>query len=149
MARRPARSSSAAPFSDHFTTVGSTLYFTVRDGRGEALWKTDGTAAGTVEIQVFGDGTYNYASHYPSGLTNVGGRLFFAAGDLQFGNELRVVDESVAARSQRSPAQVMEASGEESKGDARLSAARLKQTVAHQAQPLASLAALTTALPKK
>src|SRR5262249_15612534 len=39
------------------------------------LWKSDGTAAGTVEVQYLSPGG---SSSYPSGLTNVNGTLFFA-----------------------------------------------------------------------
>ncbi len=79
------------------TAAGSTLYYTVRDSRGEALWKTDGTVTGTVQLQLFGDGSYNYISDYPSNLTSVGGKLFFSAGDLRYGNELRIVTENTSS----------------------------------------------------
>jgi ELWxxDGT repeat protein len=87
----------AASSPKELTAVGSTLYFTVAAGQGEALWKSDGTVVGTVQIQNFGDGSYNYYNHYPDNLTNVGGKLFFSAGDLQHGNELRIVSEDAAS----------------------------------------------------
>jgi ELWxxDGT repeat protein len=79
------------------TAAGSTLYFTMRDSRGEALWKSDGTVTGTVQLQLFGDGSYNYINDYPSNLASVGGQLFFSAGDLRYGNELRIVTESASS----------------------------------------------------
>ena len=79
------------------TAVGSTLYFTVRDSRGETLWKSDGTVTGTVALQIFGDGSYNYGNDYPANLTSVGGKLFFSAGDLRYGNELRIVTEDTSS----------------------------------------------------
>jgi ELWxxDGT repeat protein len=79
------------------TAAGSTLYYTVRDARGEALWKSDGTVTGTVELQLFGNGSYFYENDYPGNLTSVGGKLYFSAGDLRFGNELRMVNESTSS----------------------------------------------------
>jgi ELWxxDGT repeat protein len=69
------------------TVVNGTLFFVANDGaNGVELWKSDGTEAGTVivlDINPAGDSS-------PSGLTNVGGILFFAAQDdgTTFGREL-------------------------------------------------------------
>ena len=73
------------------TAVGDTLYYREpNSGNGESLWQSDGTAAGTIVLQNYGDGSSNYYDLYPANLTNVGGKLYFSAGDLQHGNELRV-----------------------------------------------------------
>ncbi|MBL7817314.1 MAG: HYR domain-containing protein [Saprospiraceae bacterium] len=37
----------------NFTSVGNIAYFTANDGSGSALWKSDGTATGTVKIGSF------------------------------------------------------------------------------------------------
>ena len=59
--------------------MGGTLYFQADDGsNGYELWKSDGTAAGTVvvkDIYPGADGSYPYE------LTNVGGTLYFQADD--------------------------------------------------------------------
>src|SRR5262249_8117031 len=47
---------------------------------GDQLWKSDGTAKGTVVV--------SSTMNDPSGLTNVNGTLFFAAQDSQHGAEL-------------------------------------------------------------
>jgi ELWxxDGT repeat protein len=69
---------------EELTAVGSTLFFTADDGTGDReLWKSDGTPAGTVRVRNINrlpnaDSNPNAAS-FPSELTEVGGRLFFAA----------------------------------------------------------------------
>jgi ELWxxDGT repeat protein len=147
-----------APFGpQELTAAGSTLYFTVQDGQGEALWKSDGTVVGTVKIQNFGDGNYNYYDHYPGNLTSVGGRLFFAAGDLQHGMELRVINDGasaatgVGANSLQSPTTTEEPIRRASDGASGSSATILKNsTLKNSTQQLETLpAASTTARPKK
>ncbi|MGH9361411.1 MAG: ELWxxDGT repeat protein, partial [Thermoanaerobaculia bacterium] len=59
------------------TLAGSTLYFAVEtDPWGRELWKTDGTAAGTVLVEDIVPGV---VGSDPQNLTAVGGRLFFSA----------------------------------------------------------------------
>ncbi len=68
------------------TVVGNTVFFNVNFfTAGTAvttneLWKTDGTAAGTILVKDF--------SNLPRNLTNVNGALFFTADDGAHGNEL-------------------------------------------------------------
>ncbi len=71
-------------FSD-FTTVGSTLYFVAsRAFEGQEVWRSNGTAAGTVVLKNIVPEAYG--SSYPSQLTNVNGTLYFAARDSIVGN---------------------------------------------------------------
>ncbi|WP_043996767.1 ELWxxDGT repeat protein, partial [Microcystis aeruginosa] len=61
----------------NLTAVGNTLYFTAYDDvNGKELWKSDGTAAGTVLVADIRPGS---SSSYPSSLKVVGNTLFFTA----------------------------------------------------------------------
>lgn len=54
------------------TTIGNTLYFTAADSSGSTqLWKTDGSATGTVKVANL--------QYPPSNLTSVGNTLYFVA----------------------------------------------------------------------
>ncbi len=85
------------------TAVGGTLYFSANDGLaafggvgdGDQLWKSDGTAAGTVMVTDSNDGVAK-ASLFPFELTNVGGTLYFAAADLDDGEQLFKSDGTAA-----------------------------------------------------
>ena len=68
------------------TAVGNTLYFEANDGtNGTELWKSDGTASGTVMVKdtVAGGGSFVFDS-----LTAVGNTLYFRASDGTNGIEL-------------------------------------------------------------
>src|SRR5207253_2645800 len=52
-----------------FVEAGGIVFFTANDGTSAGLWRTDGTAAGTVMVKALG-------AH---DLTNVNGTLFFAS----------------------------------------------------------------------
>ncbi|MBJ64078.1 MAG: hypothetical protein CMB55_04705 [Euryarchaeota archaeon] len=70
----------------HLTAVGNTLYFRANDGNnGLELWKSDGTASGTVMVKDINSGS---DSSIPSYLTAVGNTLYFRADDGNNGDEL-------------------------------------------------------------
>jgi ELWxxDGT repeat protein len=70
----------------YFTEVNGTLFFTADDGiNGTELWKTDGTANGTVMVKDIYVGPDNSS---PSILTNINGTLFFKAADNSHGREV-------------------------------------------------------------
>jgi ELWxxDGT repeat protein len=72
----------------NLTAVGSTLFFSARDGvnGGIELWRSDGTAAGTTLVRDIDPGPY--AHSFPSNLTAVGTTLYFSAYDAIHGAEL-------------------------------------------------------------
>lgn len=85
---------------------GGVLYFTVdAAGSGQQLWKTDGTAAGTVLVKQVNAASTRDAGPVPATkpvfqLTVAGGRLFFAAGDGVHGDELWASDGTAAGTKQ-------------------------------------------------
>ena len=71
---------------NNLTNVNGTLYFNASDAAGgNELWKSNGTAAGTVQVKDINTGT---ASSIPNKLVNVNGTLFFSATDAAGGTEL-------------------------------------------------------------
>jgi ELWxxDGT repeat protein len=85
------------------TTVGSLVYFLANNGiHGTELWKSDGTAGGTMLVKDIYPSNFNgyypgYAGHYlPGNLTNVNGTLFFTANDGVHGKELWKSDGTAA-----------------------------------------------------
>lgn len=84
-------------FGSDFTAVPEipdTLFFSVTDGvHGSELWKTDGSAAGTVLVKDLCPGA---CSSLPRELTALKGALYFVADDGVHGNELWKSDGTAA-----------------------------------------------------
>ncbi|MGA0604352.1 ELWxxDGT repeat protein, partial [Caulobacter sp. KR2-114] len=74
----------------NLTAAGPLIYFTTTIGSDTELWRTNGTAAGTLQLST----TTNGAG--ASGLTAVGGRMFFTGHDSVHGAGLFVSDGSAA-----------------------------------------------------
>lgn len=73
-------------FFPSMTAVGNTLYFLAADGlHGFELWKSDGTANGTMMVKDINSGI---GDSYPSCLTVFGNTLYFSADDGLHGHEL-------------------------------------------------------------
>ncbi len=65
----------ANAFISELKELGGTLYFVMsRDGKGEELWKTDGTGSGTTRVSDINVGPGDCR---PEDLTNANGVLFF------------------------------------------------------------------------
>ena len=85
---------SFTPGSNSFAVVNGTLFFTATNGAaGTELWKSDGTAGGTVMVQDINAGA---GDSFPEGLTNVNGTLFFTADDGLNGYQLWKSDGTAA-----------------------------------------------------
>jgi ELWxxDGT repeat protein len=71
-------------------TIGSRVYFIATDGTPTTLWKSDGTAPGTVKVldNAAGSGQLTQFAN----LTNVNSNLFFTANDSTHGEELWMSD---------------------------------------------------------
>ncbi len=73
---------------ENLTDVDGLLFFTAYDGGGESLWRSDGTAAGTVRLKDVGsDDDYEYDYGGGTSLAAVGDRLFFTVNG-ESGDEL-------------------------------------------------------------
>jgi ELWxxDGT repeat protein len=79
-----------------FVQVGSSVYFGNSPGNIVQLWKTDGTAAGTVMVDGQIPASNAFINQGVKYLTNVGGKLFFSVNDGVNGYELWVSDGSAA-----------------------------------------------------
>lgn len=78
------------PITPEFTVLNGRLYFRAWDpDHGFELWRTDGTAAGTVLVRDLAPGP---VSGDPQGLVAAGGRLWFSALDPEHGKELWTSD---------------------------------------------------------
>ncbi|WP_301337670.1 ELWxxDGT repeat protein, partial [Microcystis aeruginosa] len=76
------------------TALGNTLFFAANDGvNGTELWKSDGTAAGTVLVK---DIVPSFSGSFPFYLTAVGSTLFFTAYNGVNGRELWKSDGTAA-----------------------------------------------------
>ena len=90
----PGSSSSLDYWGSSLTNVNGTLFFTANDGTsGNELWKSNGTAAGTVLVKDINPGS---GGGDPGSLTNVNGTLFFIADDGTNGRELWKSDGTAA-----------------------------------------------------
>src|SRR5690606_28882163 len=70
----------------YLTNVDNTLFFAATDGmHGMELWKSNGTADGTLMIKDIKPGSASSSIGY---LTHVNHKLFFVANDGENGNEL-------------------------------------------------------------
>jgi ELWxxDGT repeat protein len=78
----------------YLTNINGVLYFTANDGvNGYELWKSDGTAAGTVLVKDIWAGS---SSSYALNLASVNGTLYFRANDGVNGYELWKSDGTAA-----------------------------------------------------
>ena len=69
------RSGSGSSFVAYLIAVGNTLYFRAYDGtNGSELWKSDGTASGTVMVKDMNPGSAGSEIHY---LTPVNNTIYF------------------------------------------------------------------------
>ena len=93
--RPGADSSTLDDFRDGLAAaVGGTFFFVANDGTaGNELWKSDGSAAGTVLVKDIAPGSRD---SNPTWLTRLGDRVFFAADDGVHGRELWVSDGTAA-----------------------------------------------------
>jgi ELWxxDGT repeat protein len=82
----PGRSGSIDYFNPQLIDVNGTLFFVANDGvHGNELWKSDGTADGTVLVKDINPGSADSSIQY---LTALNGVLYFAADDGIHGIEL-------------------------------------------------------------
>ena len=81
-------------FMAGMTNVNGTLFFSADDGKhGWELWKSDGTAAGTMMVTDINPGGGGCS---PQSLVNVNGELYFSANDGTHGYELWITDGTAA-----------------------------------------------------
>src|SRR5262249_35681880 len=81
-------------YPDHLTNVNGTVFFSANDGvNGTELWKSDGTAGGTVMAAEILPGV---ESGKPRDLLSDGNVLYFAALDQTHGYELWVLADNQA-----------------------------------------------------
>ncbi|WP_116812858.1 ELWxxDGT repeat protein [Steroidobacter cummioxidans] len=78
-------------FSRQLGTLGDELIFTARDASGVGLWRTNGTAAGTLLIKHFGP-TGDVVTNEPLSFVQIGARGYFIASVQREGFELWSTD---------------------------------------------------------
>jgi ELWxxDGT repeat protein len=82
-------------YFSHLTVVSNTLFFNADDGiHGRELWKSDGTAAGTVMVKDIDEGSGH--ALYPTPFVVLNGMIFFIAEDGVHGRELWKSDGTAA-----------------------------------------------------
>jgi ELWxxDGT repeat protein len=82
-------------YFSHLTVVSNTLFFNANDGiHGRELWKSDGTAAGTVMVKDIDEGSGH--ALYPTPFVVLNGMIFFIAEDGVHGRELWKSDGTAA-----------------------------------------------------
>ncbi len=82
--------STSNPQNFFYSSAYNTLFFTAGSNTaGFELWKTDGTADGTIQVKNINAGT---SSSFPGNFRQVGSKVFFAANNGTNGNELWVTD---------------------------------------------------------
>jgi ELWxxDGT repeat protein len=80
----------ANPQNFYYSSNLNTLFFTAGSNTaGFELWKTDGTADGTVQVKNINAGT---SSSFPGNFKQIGNKVFFAANNGTNGNELWITD---------------------------------------------------------
>jgi ELWxxDGT repeat protein len=77
----------------NYAIINDVLYFVTNHFGGRALWRTDGTAAGTYQLMDF---VTNNNAGSPNNLINLNGVLYFTAGDVANGRELWKSDGTTA-----------------------------------------------------
>jgi ELWxxDGT repeat protein len=78
----------------NFAVMNNALYFTANNGiSGRELWRSDGTAAGTIMVKDINSGNND---SYPFYLTTVGNILYFRANNSLTGDELWQTDGTAA-----------------------------------------------------
>lgn len=83
-------STTANPQNFYYSSNLNTLFFTAGSNTaGFELWKTDGTADGTVQVKNINAGT---SSSFPGNFKQIGNKVFFAANNGTNGNELWITD---------------------------------------------------------
>ena len=81
---------SSNPQNFFYSSSLNTLFFTAGSNTaGFELWKTDGTADGTIQVKNINAGT---SSSFPGSFKQIGNKVFFVANNGSAGNELWVTD---------------------------------------------------------